>query len=554
MGLVLDIIFGFIGLVLDIMWCVLISVAKVPYVLACDLLKSVQTFCSAVRAAGDYLNAVEHDGIYYICLQKVCAHDVLGPAGNPVRTLQIGEEVCTSHSTRCLAYGKPWWCAQSFPGARKPWRWGAQTFPGAVKLIDGGWIDLRMLPAGTAFPEHGGSCSPVAKLHRIEPDAGHFIVCKQQLDVQESCSLDSPVVRVLQRGEIIPAPRRSATLYLNGSDPKDYEAKPWHNKKWLLRFEMEDHTWTTCGTTDLSCALSDSHYLMPASNREISAGPRERRALAHIRYLKQEIKTYKDSHDVMVHMYGLSATAICSSAAIQAEISFKEKKLARAQHELARLESDLASGLIEDNADYPLPSEPEEVTSVFQEVDEFLKLCFKGFDELLRTLLSELLPPQGLVPSSRCFLPGTMLWTSESTAVKVESLKENDKVLNFKGTPITVASIKIHEDQNCDVVELRTREATLTVTATHRVLIPNEQGTIDAVKYACDLCRGDKVFCGVRPEPLVKVLKHKMRTRCVEIQFEPDDPVESFLAPKWSVLSKGQSPHYDTDDGFWGWD
>lgn len=373
-------------------------------------------------------------------------------------------------------------------------------------------------------------------------------MCKQQLDVQESCSLNSPVVRVLQRGEIIPAPRRIATLYLNGSNRQA--------ETWVMRFEMEDHTWTTCGTTDLSCALSDSQYLMPASNREIGAGPRERRALAHIRYLEQEIKTYKDSHDVNIAVLGLGATFICG--AIHAEISFRETKLAGAKHELASLQSDLHSGLIEDNAadphSDPPPSEPQEVTSVFQEVDdivlEFVKLCFEGFDELLRRLLSELRPPEGPVPSSRCFLPRTMLWTSESTAVKVESLKENDKVLNFKGTPITVASIKIHEDQNCDVVELRTREATLTVTATHRVLIPNEQGTIDAVKYAGDLYGGDKVFCGVRPEPLVKVLKHKMRTRCVEIQFEPDDPLESFLAPKWSVLSKGQSPHYDTDDGF----
>ena len=418
------IVFASIDFVLDIMWCVLKSVANVTCVLACDLFTLVQSFCSSVRAAEDYLNAVEH-GQSYICLQKVCAHDFLGPMGNPVRTLQIGEELRTSHSTDWLAHGSPWW--------------GAQSWPGAVKLIDGDWIDLRQLPVGTAFLEYEGirasSCSPVALLQQREPDEGQWIVCKQQLDVRESCSLNSPVVRTLQRGEIIPAPRRAATLYLNGPDGKA--------ETWVMRFEMEDHTWITCSITNLSCALSDSHYLMPASNREMRAGPRERYALAHIRYLEQEIKTYKDSHNVNVAMLGLSATLPCM--AIQADMSFRETKLARAQQELASLESDLASGLIEDNAVDPLPSELPEVTSVFQKVDdiafEFLKFCFEGFDELLRRLLSELLPPQGLVPSSRCFLPRTMLWTSESTAATVESLREHDAVMNCKGTPITVASI-----------------------------------------------------------------------------------------------------------------
>lgn len=384
----------------------------------------------------------------------------------------------------------------------------------------------------------------MASLQQREPDGGQYIVCKQQLDVQESCSLNSPVVRTLQRGEIIPAPRRVATLYLNGSVG---EAKTW-----VMRFEMEDHTWITCGITNSSCALSDSHYLMLVSSREMSAGPRERRALAHIRYLEQEIKTYNDSHSALVAMCGLSATLPCM--AIHAEKSFRETKLARVQHELASLESDLASGLIEDNAADPPPSDPPEVTSVLQEVDDivhgFVKLCFAGFDEVLRRLLSELLPRRGLVPSSRCFLPRTLLWTSESTAARVESLRVYDTVMNFKGTLITVASIQIHEEDNCDVVELRTREVALTVTSSHRVLIPNDHGTIDTVKYATCLYAGDRVFCGDRPEPLVKVLKHKQRTRCVEIVFEPDDPVESFLAPKWSVLSKGQSQHYDTDDGF----
>lgn len=176
--------FAFLGLVLDIMWCV--------FKLVGNLLTSVQSFRRSLRAAKDYLNA-QRDENSYICLEKVCPLDFLDPGyGRSVRTLQIGEEVRTSHSTRCLVYGKPWW--------------GAQLWPGAVKLIDGSWIDLRQLPAGTAFP--------LAKLHQSEPDGGQYIVCKQQLDVQESCSLNSPVVRVLQRGEIIPAPRRIATQWI----------------------------------------------------------------------------------------------------------------------------------------------------------------------------------------------------------------------------------------------------------------------------------------------------------------------------------------------------
>ena len=47
-----------------------------------------------------------------------------------------------------------------------------------------------------------------------------------------------------------------------------------------------------------------------------------------------------------------------------------------------------------------------------------------------------------------------------------------------------------------------------------------------------------------------------MRIEAVELHFCPDEPVESFLSPRWGVLSKGHGLEEDvhsipsTDDGF----
>merc|ERR1712139_354070 len=96
--------------------------------------------------------------------------------------------------------------------------------------------------------------------------------------------------------------------------------------------------------------------------------------------------------------------------------------------------------------------------------------------------------------------------------------------------------------------KLSTQEAFLKVTSTHRMVVPDKEGRPCDVKDACDLKRGDWVFCGTRAQRLVKdPVVRQERNRPIEITFEPDDGVESFMAPKWSLVSKG-SVRYDTDD------
>ena len=159
-------------------------------------------------------------------------------------------------------------------------------------------------------------------------------------------------------------------------------------------------------------------------------------------------------------------------------------------------------------------------------------------------------------PQPRCFLPNTMLYTdTEKTTTKtVTSLQPSDVVLNAFGEEVKVFNVAHHEEEMREVVELRTRACYLQVSSTHRVVIPNSSGDPQEVVYASSLKPGDIVFCGSqpRPTPIVKVLKHRISTGLVEITFETDDPVESFMQPKWCILTKGQEPamHYDTDDGF----
>lgn len=106
-------------------------------------------------------------------------------------------------------------------------------------------------------------------------------------------------------------------------------------------------------------------------------------------------------------------------------------------------------------------------------------------------------------------------------------------------------------------MELRTRAASLRATACHRIVVPDAVGAPCAERRAEDLEKGDRVFVGDQVQDLVKTPSlYEMATAVVEVCFQPDEPVQTFLSPRWCVLSFGNAGQDDlesipaTDDGF----
>mmetsp|Transcript_129260 Transcript_129260/g.326280 ORF Transcript_129260/g.326280 Transcript_129260/m.326280 type:complete len:401 (+) Transcript_129260:31-1233(+) len=152
-------------------------------------------------------------------------------------------------------------------------------------------------------------------------------------------------------------------------------------------------------------------------------------------------------------------------------------------------------------------------------------------------------------PRAQCYVPMTMFWTSSSTTIEVTHLKPGDKVLDFQGQVLHVAGVQVHDEAQRNMVQLKTRTTSITVTGDHRVLIPGPDGSF-AEKLAGDLKTGELVFCAEKPVPLEKVAAHWCSTKVVEVRFEPDHPVQAFIAPKWCLLTKGEQDALLTDDGF----
>jgi len=156
----------------------------------------------------------------------------------------------------------------------------------------------------------------------------------------------------------------------------------------------------------------------------------------------------------------------------------------------------------------------------------------------------------------KCFLPDTMMWTSATTTKKVDALVVGDYVVGFSDEMLEIVSKQVHAEEIREVVKLKTRRQTLSVTSDHRVPVSDTSSRPSVEKSAAELRVGDLVFCGQPPEPLVKVeTPSLMRTVVVELRFRPDEPVESFIAPRWALATMGASEPDDasipnTEDGY----
>mmetsp|Transcript_153965 Transcript_153965/g.493621 ORF Transcript_153965/g.493621 Transcript_153965/m.493621 type:complete len:242 (-) Transcript_153965:324-1049(-) len=155
----------------------------------------------------------------------------------------------------------------------------------------------------------------------------------------------------------------------------------------------------------------------------------------------------------------------------------------------------------------------------------------------------------------RCFLPDTLFLSLSNNFVPARFLDVGASVMGANGKKLQVMGANLIKSEKPQrLVKLRTRDADLTVTWSHRVMV-EQSGRAEAVP-AKELKVGDLILCGDGTENHAQVLESveavELHTDVVEICFHPDEAVEAFLPPGFTILTKGrESPlgrqAHDTD-------
>lgn len=122
----------------------------------------------------------------------------------------------------------------------------------------------------------------------------------------------------------------------------------------------------------------------------------------------------------------------------------------------------------------------------------------------------------------------------------VQNIKIGCKIISARGTSLSVRNVCKHADALCKLVELRAGEAKLTVTASHRVVVPGQTGQRETLAESLRL--GQSVELNQGAERLSRVLMQEQSVEIFEVRFQPDEPVEAWHLPTAAILTKGQAP------------
>jgi len=145
-------------------------------------------------------------------------------------------------------------------------------------------------------------------------------------------------------------------------------------------------------------------------------------------------------------------------------------------------------------------------------------------------------------PEPRCYLRDTLFQTSHHDYRTAQALKVGDMVLSSSGKILEVVEKLMHERARTDLVTLRTAQAQLTTSHDHRIVVPSASGGMSE-KAAAELKKGDQAIVGCGSQILTKVLKWPASVELIELRFNPDDPVEARLLPRWAIATKGSRAH-----------
>lgn len=134
----------------------------------------------------------------------------------------------------------------------------------------------------------------------------------------------------------------------------------------------------------------------------------------------------------------------------------------------------------------------------------------------------------------------TYFESPDGKLVKVRDVREGDQVQSASGSMLQVAQAEHLGPQPHWLVRLRTRDATLAVTETHRVLCRRVSG-FEAVPANSLRLGHDVVITNFEIQVLIAVERFEATIPVSRLTFSPDAEVNAYLPniPTRTILSRG---------------
>merc|ERR1740123_2162694 len=148
-------------------------------------------------------------------------------------------------------------------------------------------------------------------------------------------------------------------------------------------------------------------------------------------------------------------------------------------------------------------------------------------------------PASSVASEPRCFLPSALFHMISGSYLPVEWLQAGSMVQAADGSAVRVTNIEQLPGDERQVVSLSTSNATLLVTASHRVMV--QRGKYPQPVPAASLGLGQHVLCRRGLQQLIGVEVFTSRVCAYKITFSPDKPVESINLPSDAILTRGHA-------------
>jgi len=128
-----------------------------------------------------------------------------------------------------------------------------------------------------------------------------------------------------------------------------------------------------------------------------------------------------------------------------------------------------------------------------------------------------------------CFLANTAFRQPDGTFKAVQDLLVGETVRLANGQNADITHAIRLDPAIQDLVELVTNQASLRVSANHRIV------TTNGLCAARDLTRDDEVVVGSRVRRLANVRPFQEVVELFDVRFNPDGPIEAYVIPNYGI-------------------